>query len=701
MAMAPSSPCEETHLYIPLPPSAAPVASQSPPSPSPRIRAKATLLAFSLLLLGACIALTKPTLLGLSPSKGSPALSHVFTKPTSETGSHLSSASKPKSAVHGSLPSLQRKRGSHAELVQKHKSLPGSKIYPRHAGENAAFYQPKSTAPTIFSADGRLYSPWNSTAYESLRTAFHFQPESNWMNDPNAPLFYNGWYHLFYQYNPYDAYWGLISWGHAVSVDLIHWLYLDLAMEPDQWYDLNGVWTGSATFLEDGTPVVLYTGSTNESVQVQNLAFPSDPTDFLLRNWTKYAGNPVLLPPTNILTTDFRDPTTAWIGIDGLWRLGIGSKLDQKGIAMVYSSSDFINWTMHGNYLHEVEGTGMWECLDFYPVMKSGSALGVDTSIYGAHVKHVMKSSMDNSKLDFYVIGTYNYENYTFIPDDPSADLGLGLRYDYGKFYASKTFYDDYEGRRVLWGWINESDSLQDDIEKGWASVQALPRQVWFDNLTQSNLLQWPVDEVLDLRRTKVLLESTVLESGSVVEVSGGSGAQWDIELTFNNPTTSIEGHRDIVIADESYSCSEGTASRQGYYGPFGLLVLASDDLQEQTAIYFYFATVNGKWIAFVCNDQSRSTLASEVDIATYGNIVPVLESETSLSLRVIVDHSIVETFAQGGRTCITSRVYPTLALDDSAQLFVFNNGTMPITLQSLTAWEVSNVYMHAYSNVQ
>lgn len=704
--MAPS-PNEETHLYIPLSSAASASVAHSPPSPWLRTIVKASLLALSLLLLVACIAITKPGLLHLpeSPHENSLATPHGATKPTSATfsknsGSPFNSAVKPKSA-HGSSPSLQTGSATYEELVRKHKAASGSGIY-KQTGEEAPLYQPKSTASTNFSGDVLYSSPWNSTALSSLRTSFHFQPESNWMNDPNAPLYYNGWYHLFYQYNPYSAYWGLISWGHAVSVDLIHWLYLDLAMEPDHWYDINGVWTGSATMLEDGTPVVLYTGSTNESAQVQNLAFPSNPSDFLLRNWTKYAGNPVLVPPTGILTTDFRDPTTAWIGTDGLWRLGIGSKVDQKGIALVYSSSDFVNWTRHGNYLHEVDGTGMWECLDFYPVLKSGAADGVDTSVYGEDVKHVMKSSMDNTKLDYYVIGTYDYENYTFTPDDTSLDLGLGLRYDYGKFYASKTFYDDNEGRRILWGWINESDSLQVDIEKGWASVQALPRQVWFDSLTQSNLLQWPVDDVLDLRRTKVTLESTVLESGSVVEVSGGSGAQWDIELTFDNPISTYNSIQPSLRDEEAYyTCSGATAARQGYYGPFGILVLASDDLQEQTAIYFYLAVVNGNWIAFVCNDQSRSTLATEVDIATYGNVVPVLESETSLSLRVIVDHSIVETFAQGGRTCITSRVYPTLALDDAARLYVFNNGTMPVTLQSLTAWEVSKVTMHAYADVQ
>lgn len=83
-----------------------------------------------------------------------------------------------------------------------------------------------------------------------------------------GPLYYMGWYHLFYQYNPYSAVWGNITWGHAVSRDLIHWLYLPLAMVPDSWFDAAGVWTGSATLLPDGRIVMLYTGDTEESIQV-------------------------------------------------------------------------------------------------------------------------------------------------------------------------------------------------------------------------------------------------------------------------------------------------------------------------------------------------------------------------------------------------------------------------------------------------
>ncbi|KAJ6339340.1 hypothetical protein OIU77_007327 [Salix suchowensis] len=131
-----------------------------------------------------------------------------------------------------------------------------------------------------------------------------------------VPLFHKGWYHLFYQYNPDSAVWGNITWGHAVSTDLIHWLYLPFAMIPDRWYDINGVWTGSATLLPDGRIMMLYTGSTNESIQVQNLAYPANLSDPLLIDWVKYPDNPVIVPPNGIETDEFRDPTTAWMGPD-------------------------------------------------------------------------------------------------------------------------------------------------------------------------------------------------------------------------------------------------------------------------------------------------------------------------------------------------------------------------------------------------
>jgi hypothetical protein len=98
------------------------------------------------------------------------------------------------------------------------------------------------------------------------RTGFHFQPIKNWMNDPNV-------------------------WGHAVSTDMIHWRYLEEALVGSEWYDIYGCWSGSATLLDDGTPVILYTGWSNASAviqsQTQNMAFPANASDPLLLKWVK------------------------------------------------------------------------------------------------------------------------------------------------------------------------------------------------------------------------------------------------------------------------------------------------------------------------------------------------------------------------------------------------------------------------------
>ncbi|KHG24404.1 Beta-fructofuranosidase, soluble isoenzyme I [Gossypium arboreum] len=287
-----------------------------------------------------------------------------------------------------------------------------------------------------------------------------------------GPLYHKGWYHLFYQYNPYSAIWGNITWGHAVSRDLIHWLYLPLALVPDHWYDIKGVWTGSATILPDAQIIMLYTGETNESVQVQNLAYPANLSDPLLLHWLKYPGNPVMVPPPGIKPDDFRDPTTAWLGPEGTWRLTMGSKFNTTiGISLVYHTTNFRDYEQLDGVLHAVPGTGMWECVDFYPVAINGS-VALDTSSFGPGIKHVLKASLDNTKVDHYAIGTYAPKTDKWTPDNPEEDVGIGLKVDYGRYYASKTFFDQHKQRRVLWGWINETDTETADLKKGWASLQ-------------------------------------------------------------------------------------------------------------------------------------------------------------------------------------------------------------------------------------
>ncbi|CAH2048056.1 unnamed protein product [Thlaspi arvense] len=497
--------------------------------------------------------------------------------------------------------------------------------------------------------------PWNNTVLSWQRTAFHFQPEKNWMN---GPLFYKGWYHLFYHYNPNGAVWSDIVWGHAVSKDLIHWLHLPLAMVPDQWYDATGVWTGSATFLDDGSLVMLYTGSTDKFVQVQNLAYPEYPSDPLLLKWTKFSGNPVLVPPPGIGEKDFRDPTTAWKTSAGKWRITIRSKVNRTGISLVYDTTDFKTYEKLDTLLHQVPDTGMWECIDFYLVSKTEEN-GLDSSVNGPDVKHIIKASMDDTRIDHY------------------------CHWD--------TFYDQHKRRRILWGWIGESDS---------EAADGIPRTVVLDTKTGKNLVQWPVEEIELLRLNSSKFDMKV-EPGMVVPVDVGPAAQLDIEAEFEIKKEDVEmvPGDDSVEAEDDFSCETSRGSTvSGALGPFGFSVLSDESLSEQTPVYFYVSKgKDSKLNTFFCTDTLRSTMANDAVKSIYGSFVPVLKGE-KLTMKILVDHSIVEGFGQGGRTCSTSRVFPTKAIYGATKLYLFNNALNATVTASFKVWQINSANIHHYS---
>lgn len=112
------------------------------------------------------------------------------------------------------------------------------------------------------------------------RPDFHLCSRVGWMNDPNGFCYYNGMYQLFYQYYPYESKWGPMHWGHAVSKDLLHWEYLPAALAPDEIYDRDGCFSGSALTLPDGRHLLVYTSVIKErqedgvirDIQTQSLA---------------------------------------------------------------------------------------------------------------------------------------------------------------------------------------------------------------------------------------------------------------------------------------------------------------------------------------------------------------------------------------------------------------------------------------------
>lgn len=169
---------------------------------------------------------------------------------------------------------------------------------------------------------------------------------------------------------------------------------------------------------------------------------------------------------------------------------------------MVYTTKDFISFALLPNVLHSVEWGGMWECVELYPVAVAGPLAGRGLDILatspGKNVKHVLKVSVNDEWHDYYVIGTYDLASNTWTPDDESIDVGMGWRYDWGKFYASRTFYDQVKHRRVLWGYVGEVDSRSADIQKGWASFQVYSSLCGlFSPLYDSHARNWNLDSTM------------------------------------------------------------------------------------------------------------------------------------------------------------------------------------------------------------
>ncbi|CAN1277425.1 Beta-fructofuranosidase, insoluble isoenzyme 1 [Linum perenne] len=473
-------------------------------------------------------------------------------------------------------------------------------------------------------------------------------------------MYFNGFYHLFYQYNPKGAVWGNIVWAHSISRDLINWASLEPAIKSTKPFDIGGCWSGSVTILPNNKPVIMYTGLDKHERQLQNFAVPKNISDPFLREWAKPDfGNPFINPDPLVNASAFRDPTTAWFA-NGKWNTVVGGKYDMLGVAFLYQSRDFKKWVKADHPLHAVWGTGMWECPDFFPVSVRGEK-GLDTSAVGKGVKHVFKVSLDLTRFEYYTIG---------------------------------------KNRRVLWGWANESDDPNRDQAKGWAGIQLIPRKVWLDP-NGKQLLQWPIEELERLRTTHpIRLNLKSLKKGQLIRLDRINAAQVDVEVTFSFKSLDKAEQFDPKWANLPAQdvCNVRGSTIHGGLGPFGLLTLASKKLEEYTPVMFRVFKRGHKHVVLFCSDAKRSSSSGDQKLykPSFAGYVDVdLSRSKKISLRSLIDHSVVESFAAGGKTVITSRVYPTLAIQSRAHLFLFNNGTEEIKVDNLTAWNVRKPVMN------
>lgn len=348
---------------------------------------------------------------------------------------------------------------------------------------------------------------------DPLRPQFHLLPARNWMNDPNGPIYINGLYHMFFQYNPLGATWGNMSWNHAVSRDMLHWELLPLALTPTPGSaDSFGCFSGSA--VQMGARVyMIYTG-TRDSVpalatlkdgkiavqESQCLAYSDDPH---LIHWTKLKDPVIASPPPGLKVTGFRDPSV-WKQ-NGWYFMTVGSGEEKVGgCVLLYRSKDLRNWT----YLHKLVsgswtgkptvnpvGDGeMWECPDFFALDK-GHVL-----IYSTQGKVYWQS------------GVLDAASMTFTP------MKSGLL-DLDAFYAPKTQLDEH-GRRILWGWIPERRSEEQMRQAGWSGAMSLPKLLSLD--ADGTLRIQMLPELATLRGSEVAtVSSSDHKSAVLLNLSG------------------------------------------------------------------------------------------------------------------------------------------------------------------------------------
>jgi len=210
---------------------------------------------------------------------------------------------------------------------------------------------------------------FNENKKEQYRPLIHFTPEKNWMNDPNGMFYYEGEYHLFYQYNPFGNTWGHMSWGHAVSKDLVHWEHLPVALpEEDGVMIFSGSavvdWKNTSGFSNNDTPpiVAIYTGYHEMTgIQEQSIAFSLDKG----RTWTKYAKNPVI----DLGLKNFRDPKVIWYEPENKWVMVVAMPMDRY--VQFYSSNDLKSWNLMSSFGPLGSVKGQWECPDLFPIVAS------------------------------------------------------------------------------------------------------------------------------------------------------------------------------------------------------------------------------------------------------------------------------------------------------------------------------------------
>lgn len=375
---------------------------------------------------------------------------------------------------------------------------------------------------------------------ESERQVYHLTPAVGWLNDPNGFCFYNGRYHLYYQYNPFGTNWDVhMRWGAWSSEDLVHWQYEKAAFVPDQSYE-TGVYSGSAITGKDGKMLVMYTAHydekvpADESTPLGKLASPGSVRDEYETQciasgdgytFEKSEHNPVIgldQLPEGSFAGDFRDPKI-WLSEDGLYYVIVANRRADNGFGrlLLYRSEDAVTWEFVTTLIENDGSLGrMWECPDMYQL--DGKTVIVSSIM----ALSTCDPHLRNGYTPLAFVGDYDKDTHRFIQKDaerPSpqpVDLGFD-------FYAPQSMLAP-DGRRIMVGWMQAPEAGGNAPERQkWYGMMSVPREL---SVKEGHLYQTPVREIRNLYTDSVSEEAHI--RGEDVIIAGICGRAADVTVS-------------------------------------------------------------------------------------------------------------------------------------------------------------------------
>lgn len=490
---------------------------------------------------------------------------------------------------------------------------------------------------TTFFAQKNLYK-------EEYRPQFHFSPTKNWTNDPNGLVYFDGEYHLFNQYNPYGNKWGHMSWGHAVSTDLIHWKHLPIAIREE---NKIMIFSGSTVVDENNSSgfakksgevslVAIYTGhyiadssKPDNYLQAQYIAYSLDKG----MTWKKYENNPVL----NLHKKDFRDPKVFWYAPQKKWIMLV--VLPQEHIVQFYSSSDLKNWNHLSDFGPAGDINDIWECPDMLQVPVAGTP---------GMFKWVLLNSQQTTMQ--YFVG--NFDGTNFINENLPNKI---LRPDYGPDYYAAVTYNHLPDHHppILLGWANNWKYANDIPTFPWKSAMALPRSLSLKKINNEWLLiEQPVTSLKILRTNPVEIKNMDVTGRKKLDMTG---QQFEMELVFSPEQNAVAGVRLAV-------------------GKSNFFVVGYDAAKEKL-----FIDRSG-----LANNSFNKNFA---ELSRYEAALAPVQKE--IKLHFFFDNSIVEVFANDGMVVMTAQLFPDVT-DNGIELFSDNATTK---FRSIKFWKIKSVW--------